>query len=62
MQEEKRKPTMLNAGQVAERLNMSKGYVYKIIRQMNEEQEALGRPVVRGRVRIGPLRTQILRR
>ena len=51
MQEEKRKPTMLNAGQVAERLNMSKGYAYKIIRQMNEEQEALGRPVVRGRVR-----------
>lgn len=50
MQEEK-KPTMLNADQVAERLNMSKGYAYKIIRQMNEEQEALGRPVVRGRVR-----------
>ncbi len=45
------KPTMLNAEQVAERLNMSKGYAYKIIRQMNEEQEALGRPVVRGRVR-----------
>lgn len=42
---------MLNAEQVAERLNMSKGYAYKIIRQMNEEQEALGRPVVRGRVR-----------
>lgn len=51
MQEEKRKPTMLNAEQVAERLNMSKGYAYKIIRQMNEEQEAFGRPVVRGRVR-----------
>ena len=51
MQEEKMKPTMLNAEQVAERLNMSKGYAYKIIRQMNEEQEALGRPVVRGRVR-----------
>ena len=30
--------------------------------ELNEEQEALGRPVVRGRVRIGPLRTQILRR
>ena len=51
MQEEKKKPTMLNAEQVAERLNMSKGYAYKIIRQMNEEQEALGRPIVRGRVR-----------
>lgn len=51
LQEEKKKPTMLNAEQVAERLNMSKGYAYKIIRQMNEEQEALGRPVVRGRVR-----------
>ena len=51
MQEEKKKPTMLNAEQVAERLNMSKGYAYKIIRQMNEEQEALGRPVVKGRVR-----------
>ena len=42
---------MLNADQVAERLNMSKGYAYKIIRQMNEEQEAPGRPIVRGRVR-----------
>lgn len=51
MHGEKKKPTMLNAGQVAERLNMSKGYAYKIIRQMNEEQEALGRPIVRGRVR-----------
>lgn len=51
MQEEKKKLTMLNAEQVAERLNMSKGYAYKIIREMNEEQEALGRPVVRGRVR-----------
>lgn len=28
-----------------------RGYAYKIIRQMNEEQEALGRPVVKGRVR-----------
>lgn len=51
MQEEKKKPIMLNAEQVAERLNMSKGYAYKIIRQMNEEQEALGCPVVKGRVR-----------
>ena len=42
---------MFNADQAAQRLNMSKGYAYKIIRQMNEEQEALGRPVVRGRVR-----------
>ena len=51
MSEQKDKPTMLNAGQVAERLNMSKGYAYKIIREMNDEQEALGRPVVKGRVR-----------
>ena len=42
---------MLNAGQVAERLNISKGYAYKVIREMNDEQEALGRPVVKGRVR-----------
>ena len=48
---EENKPTMLNAEQVAERLNMSKGYAYRIIREMNEEQEALGRPVVKGRVR-----------
>lgn len=51
MGDQKEKPTMLNAAQVAERLNMSKGYAYKVIRDMNDEQEALGRPVVKGRVR-----------
>lgn len=51
LSDQKDKPTMLNAGQVAVRLNMSKGYAYKIIREMNDEQEALGRPVVKGRVR-----------
>lgn len=51
MSKKKDKPTMLNAAQVAERLNMSKGFAYKIIREMNDEQEALGRPVVKGRVR-----------
>ena len=51
LREQKDKPTMLNAAQVAERLNMSKGYAYKVIREMNDEQEALGRPVVKGRVR-----------
>ena len=49
--DQKEKPTMLNAAQVAERLNMSKGYAYKVIRDMNDEQEALGRPVVKGHVR-----------
>lgn len=51
MQEERKKPTMPNAEQGTEKFNMSKGYAYKIVRQMSEEQEALGRPVVRGRVR-----------
>ena len=51
LREQKDKPMMLNAAQVAERLNMSKGYAYKVIREMNDEQEALGRPVVKGRVR-----------
>ena len=51
LREQKDKPTMLNAAQVAERLNMSKGYAYKVIREMNDEQEALGRSVVKGRVR-----------
>lgn len=32
------RPTMLNAEQVAQRLNMSKGFAYKIIQEMNEEQ------------------------
>lgn len=50
-QDKKKKPTMLNAKQVAERLNMSKGFAYKIIQEMNEEQVRLGRAVVKGRVR-----------
>lgn len=51
MEQDKKKPTMLNAKQVAERLNMSKGFAYKIIHEMNEEQVKLGRSVVKGRVR-----------
>lgn len=51
MGDQKERPTMLNAGQVAERLNMSKGFACKAIRDMNDEQEALGRPAVKGRVR-----------
>ena len=38
MNQEEGKPTMLNAEQVAQRLNMSKGFAYKIIQEMNEEQ------------------------
>ncbi len=42
---------MLTADEVAERLKIKKGSAYEVIRQMNREQEALGRVVVRGRVR-----------
>ena len=42
---------MLTADEVAERLRIKKGSAYEVIRQMNKEQEALGRVVVRGRVR-----------
>ena len=42
---------MLTAGEVAERLKITKGSAYEVIRQMNREQEALGRVVIRGRVR-----------
>ena len=38
MNQEENRPTMLNAEQVAQRLNMSKGFAYKIIQEMNEEQ------------------------
>lgn len=51
MTEKKEQPTMLNAEQVAKRLNMSKGFAYKIIQEMNEEQVKMGRVVVKGRVR-----------
>ena len=51
MNQEEGKPTMLNAEQVAQRLNMSKGFAYKIIQEMNEEQIKKGRAVVKGRVR-----------
>lgn len=51
MEQEKKLPTMLNAEQVAERLNMSKGFAYKVIQEMNDEQVKLGRAVVKGRVR-----------
>ena len=45
------RPSMLTADEVAERLKIKKGSVYEVIRQMNKEQEALGRVVIRGRVR-----------
>lgn len=51
MEQKRKKPTMLDAEQVASRLNMSKGYAYKIIQQINDEQVKLGRWVVKGRVR-----------
>ena len=35
MNQEENRPTMLNAEQVAQRLNMSKGFAYKIIQEMN---------------------------
>ena len=45
------RPSMLTADEVAERLKIKKGSAYEVIRQMNKEQEALGRGVSRGRVR-----------
>ena len=51
MEQERKKPVMLDAEQVASRLNISKGYAYKIIQQINDEQVKLGRWVVKGRVR-----------
>ena len=36
---------------MAERLKIKKGSAYEVIRQMNKEQESLGRVVIRGRVR-----------
>ena len=45
------RPGMLTADEVAERLKIKKGSAYEVIRQMNREQEALGRVVVRGSVR-----------
>lgn len=48
------RPSMLTADEVAERLKIKKGSAYEVIRQMNREQEALGRVVIRGRVRGSP--------
>lgn len=45
------RPSTLTADEVAERLKIKKGSVYEVIRQMNKEQEALGRVVIRGHVR-----------
>lgn len=45
------RPSMLTADEVAERLKIKKSSAYEVIRQMNKEQEALGRVVIRGRVR-----------
>lgn len=45
------RPSMLTADEVAERLKIKKGSAYEVIRQMNKEQEAFGRVVIRGRVR-----------
>ena len=45
------RPRMLDADEVAELLRIKKGSAYEVIRQMNKEQEALGRVVIRGRIR-----------
>ena len=45
------RPSMLTSDEVAERLKIKKGSAYEVIRQMNKEQEALGRVVIRGRIR-----------
>ena len=45
------RPSLLTADVVAERLKIKNGSAYEVIRQMNKEQEALGRVVIRGRVR-----------
>lgn len=39
------RPSMLTADEVAERLKIKKGSAYEVIRQMNREQEVLGRVV-----------------
>ena len=45
------RPSMLTADEVVERLKIKNGSAYEVIRQMNKEQEALGRVVIRGRIR-----------
>ena len=45
------RPSMLTVDEVAERLKIKKGSAYEVIRKINKEQEALGRVVIRGRVR-----------
>lgn len=42
--------TMLTADEVSATLGMSRGYAYKLIRQLNEEQEARGVLTIPGRV------------
>ena len=51
MKKEENRTKMLNDEQVEQRLNISKGFAYKIIQEMNEEQIKKGRAVVKGRVR-----------
>ena len=41
---------MIGAEEVARALNSSKGYAYKVIRQLNEEMEEKGMLVVMGKV------------
>lgn len=45
------RPVMIDADEVAQRLCMSKNYAYKVIRELNAEQEKKGFPIIRGRVR-----------
>lgn len=40
----------LTAQDVADALGVSKSYAYKLVRQLNDEMEALGYITVRGRV------------
>lgn len=40
----------LTAQDVADALGVSKSYAYKLVRQLNDEMEALGYIIVRGRV------------
>ena len=41
------RPSMFTADEVVERLKIKRGGVYEVIRQVNKEQEALGRVVIR---------------
>ncbi len=44
------KPTLLNAKQVAERLDVSKSTAYNIIKELNREMQESGCKVIQGRV------------